>query len=229
MNFINSLITKTPGIKIILDNQQNNTTTIKDIKGDNIILPLYNDWDIIKGKVVIDLNRNKNYHHQGIKIEFFGLIENSQNKKLNSKFLTLCKDLESPNELYNEITQFEFEFNNVEKPYDSYRGNLNILKYLLKATLSTSYKNIECDQEIIIQKPYYNLYADNEISNPSIQMEVGIEEWIHVSFHVSKSRFYLKDCVEGEVIFKTVSVRLASMELQLIRKESSGVGKLFFF
>ena len=225
MNFLNKFITKSPSIKIVLDFPENKFQTIRDEKGNPTELPIYNDWDPVKGKVIIDLNRNKNFQHQGIKIELLGIIETTNKRKSVSKFLSLCKDLESPDELDNEITQYEFEFSNVEKPHDSYRGNFNTVKYILKTTLQTTYKNIEADQEIVVQKPFYNLYGDNEISNPPIHMEIGIEEWIHVSFNVYKSRFYLKDCIEGEVSFKVVSMKFSSMEIQIIRRETCGTGK----
>lgn len=224
MNFINRLITKTPSIQILLESNVNKFQTIKDEKGNNIDLPIYNDWDPIKGKVIVNLNRIKTFEHQGIKIELFGIIESINKKKTVSKFLSLCKDLESATELENEITQYDFEFLNVEKPYDSFRGFLNIVKYILKATLMTSFKNIEYDQEIIVHKQYFNYLGDNELVNPPIQMEIGIEEWIHVSFHVFKSRFFLKDVIEGEVSFKLVSVKFSSMELQIIRRETLGTG-----
>lgn len=227
MNFLNKFMTKSPSINIVLDTQENKFNTIRDGKGHVSELPIYNDWDPVKGKVIIDLNRNKNFQHQGIKIELLGIIENTNKRKSVSKFLSICKDLESANELDNEITQYDFEFTNVEKPHDTYKGNFNIVKYILKATLTTTYKNIEAEQEIIVQKPFCNLYDDNEISNPPIHMEIGIEEWIHVSFHVYKSRFYLKDCIEGEVNFKVVSVKFSSMEIQIIRRETCGSGKFY--
>lgn len=227
MNFLNKFITKSPSIKIVLDTAENKFHTVRDEKGNPTELPIYNDWDPVKGKVIIDLNRNKNFQHQGIKVELFGIIETTNKRKTVSKFLSLCKDLESANELDNEISQYEFEFSNVEKPHDTYRGNFNTVKYTLKATLLTTYKNIEAEQEIVVQKPFYNVYGDNEFSNPPIHMEIGIEEWIHVSFHVYKSRFFLKDCIEGEVNFKVVSVKFSSMEIQIIRRETCGSGKIY--
>jgi len=224
MNFLNKFMTKSPSIRIVLETQENKFQAIRDEKGNITELPIFNDWDPVKGKVIIDLNRNKNYQHQGIKIELLGIIETTNKRKSISKFLTISKDLESTSELDNEITQYEFEFSNVEKPHDTYKGNFNTVKYILKASLLSTYKNIEVDQEIVVQKPFYNVYGDNEFSNPPIHMEIGIEEWIHVSFHVYKSRFYLKDCLEGEVNFKVVSVKFSSMEVQIIRRETCGTG-----
>lgn len=226
MNFINRLITKSPEISIVLENADNKFITIKGENGTDMNLPIYNDWDPIRGKIIINLNRNKNFHHQGIKIELFGVIESSNRKKSITKFLSICKDLESANEINSETSQYDFDFIKVEKPHDSYQGIMNSVKYILRATLMTGYKSIECDQEIIVQKQYFTFSGDNELINPPIEIDVGIEEWIHVKFFVDRSRFFLKDCIEGQVKFKIVSVKFSSMELQIIRKETVGIGML---
>jgi vacuolar protein sorting-associated protein 26 len=53
-----------------------------------------------------------------------------------------------------------------------------------------------------------------------IKLEVGIDDWLHLVFDVDRNKFHLKDCIEGSVRFKKVSIRLTSMELQIIKKET---------
>ena len=60
--------------------------------------------------------------------------------------------------------------------------------------------------------------------NEPIKLEVGIEDWLHLVFDVKRSKFHLKDCITGQVVFKKVSIRLKSMELQIIKKETLGAG-----
>ena len=55
-------------------------------------------------------------------------------------------------------------------------------------------------------------------------MEIGIEQWLHVSLEIDKSKYYLRDVVTGDVVFKKVSVRLQSMEIEIIKKEVIGSG-----
>ncbi len=59
---------------------------------------------------------------------------------------------------------------------------------------------------------------DIGFSNP-IKLEVGIDDWLHLVLIVEKQKFHLKDTIIGMVRFKKVSIKLVSMELQLIRKE----------
>jgi len=55
--------------------------------------------------------------------------------------------------------------------------------------------------------------------------EVGIEDWLHLIVEFEKSRYYLEDCVSGLITFKKVSLKLKFMELQIIKKETTGVGR----
>ena len=59
--------------------------------------------------------------HQGIKIEFIGLIELYYDRGNHHEFTSLVKELARPGEL-TQNTAFDFEFNQVEKPYESYSG-----------------------------------------------------------------------------------------------------------
>ena len=54
--------------------------------------------------------------------------------------------------------------------------------------------------------------------------KVGIEDWLHLGFEFDKSKYNLKDVVKGVVYFKKVSIRLKSMELQIIKRETIGAG-----
>ncbi len=59
--------------------------------------------------------------HQGIKIEFIGQIELYYDRGNHHEFLSLVKELARPGEL-TQNTAFDFEFNQVEKPYECYTG-----------------------------------------------------------------------------------------------------------
>lgn len=55
-------------------------------------------------------------------------------------------------------------------------------------------------------------------------MVVGIEDCLHIEFDFSKSIFHLKDCIQGQVSFELVRIKLKQMELSLIKKETLGSG-----
>ena len=59
--------------------------------------------------------------HQGIKIEFIGQIELFYDRGNHHEFLSLVKELARPGDI-TQNTSFDFEFNQVEKPYECYTG-----------------------------------------------------------------------------------------------------------
>ena len=73
-------------------------------------------------QVNVTLHRKTNrLEHQGIKIEFIGQIELDYDRGNHHEFLSLVKELARPGEL-TQNTAFDFEFNQVEKPYECYTG-----------------------------------------------------------------------------------------------------------
>ena len=58
--------------------------------------------------------------------------------------------------------------------------------------------------------------------NHSIKMEVGIEECLHIEFEYDKSKYHLEDVVIGKVYFLLVRIKIKSMELAIVKRESAG-------
>lgn len=218
---LSSLLSKPPSIKIIFEGEREKTI-LRNMKGDLVEYATFYDNDVVRGKVLVELNKNKHFEHNGIKIELVGVIENFKDKRQSTRFIALTRDLESPGFLNNEITQYEFEFSGVEKPYETYKGNNIAVRYYLQTTLSSKYKNFITEAEFVVFKPKY--VGELEKENKPLKMEVGIEDWIHVSFEADKSKYFLRDIVTGQVAFKKVSVRLNSMEVQLVKRETLGTG-----
>jgi vacuolar protein sorting-associated protein 26 len=63
-------------------------------------------------------------------------------------------------------------------------------------------------------------------SNNSIKMEVGIEDCLHIEFEYNKSKYHLKDVIVGKIYFLLVRIKIKHMELSVIRRETTGSGKL---
>jgi vacuolar protein sorting-associated protein 26 len=221
MEMLSSFLSKAPTIKILFENERDKTI-MRNMKGDLVEYSTYQDTDCIKGKVIIELNKNKNFEHNGIKIELIGIIENYKDKRQSARFIALTKDLEPPGQLNNEITKLEFDFSGVEKQYETYKGNNISVRYFLQSTLCSKYKNIITEAEFVIFKP--KPLSDFEKENTPLRIEVGVDDWLHVSFEIDKSKFFLRDVITGEVVFKKVSVRLSSMEIQIVKKETLGYG-----
>ena len=71
--------------------------------------------------MLINLNKGKRLDHLGIRVELVGIIENLYDKNQNSVFLQLVRDLEPPGAL-NDNVSYDFQFNKVEKQYETYNG-----------------------------------------------------------------------------------------------------------
>lgn len=178
------------------------------------------------GKVILNLNKLKKLEHTGIKIELTGLIEQTNDKKNISRFITMTRDLEPAGIITNEITNISFEFKNVEKQYETYRGNNILVKYTLRVTVLSKMRQVSQETEFAVINPK-DINTISVETDP-IKLEVGIEDWLHLIFDVHRNKFHLRDCLTGQVTFKKVSIRLKSMELQIIKKETIGAGNLIY-
>jgi vacuolar protein sorting-associated protein 26 len=222
MDYIKSFYTIPPSIQIILEPSKHKNTKYHNKHNKHIELPTYSINDIIKGKIIIHLNKNKNLEHQGIKIHIIGIIENTKDNLTSSKFYDECITLSSPSTINNELTQIDFTFqtnNTPSKQYETYYGSAVNVRYFIYSYIITNPKQIYNQSEIVIINPYSKELFIQE-DNPPIKIEIGIEKLIHVVFELEKTNFYLKDVLIGKVTFVELNVPLHQMEIQIIRKEN---------
>lgn len=188
-----------------------------DAKKDS--LPLYYDGESISGEVRVTLRKqDSKLSHKGIKIEFIGQIELYYDRGNPQEFTSLVKELAAPGELTKSET-FKFEFLNVEKPYETYSGTNVKLRYLLRATVVKSVSDIVKERDIAV----HTLSHYPELNN-SIKMEVGIEDCLHIEFEYNKSKYHLRDVIVGKIYFLLVRIKIQHMELQVIKRETTGTG-----
>jgi vacuolar protein sorting-associated protein 26 len=147
------------------------------------------------------------------------MIENLKDKKDSTKFLNLTNELSPIGILTNESTPFPFTFPSVQKQFETYKGTMVNVKYFLKVTISTKFRSCEYEQEFAVIRPDYPDVLNQD--NQPIRLEVGIEDWLHLVFDVDSRNFGLKDTLKGRVTFKKVCIRMKSMEIQIIKKESA--------
>ena len=123
-------------VDIILDGQdERKMAEIKDENGRKVRHYLFFDGESVTGRVNVTLHRKTNrLEHQGIKIEFIGQIELYYDRGNHHEFLSLVKQLAGPGDLMQN-TSFDFEFNQVEKPYECYTGANVRLRYFLRQVL----------------------------------------------------------------------------------------------
>jgi len=207
-------------IDIILDDADTRKMAeIKDENGRKERFFLFYDGESVTGKVNVTLHRKTGkIEHSGIKIEFIGQIELYYDRGNHHEFLSLVKELARPGEL-TQNTSFDFEFNQVEKPYETYTGANVRLRYFLRVTIVRRLTDMTKELDLAV----HTLATYPEMNNP-IKMEVGIEECLHIEFEYNKSKYHLKDVIVGKIYFLLVRIKIKHMEIAIIKRETTGSG-----
>lgn len=207
-------------VEIILDGQETRKMAeIKTEDGKKEKHYLYLDGETISGKVSIKLKKaGTRLEHHGIKVEFVGQIELYYDRGNHHEFTSLVRELARPGELTSNVS-YDFEFNQVEKPYESYTGTNVRLRYFLRLTVVKRISDLVKEQDIVVHTLSH--YPD---MNSSIKMEVGIEDSLHIEFEYNKSKYHLQDVIVGKIYFILVRIKIRHMELQIIKRETTGIG-----
>ncbi|PKU36684.1 atp-dependent rna helicase mitochondrial [Limosa lapponica baueri] len=204
---------------ILNDAETRKTAEIKTEDGKVEKHFLFYDGESVSGKVNVSFRQpGKRQEHQGIRIEFVGQIELFNDKSNTHEFVNLVKELALPGEL-TQSRSYDFEFMQVEKPYESYIGANVRLRYFLKVTIVRRLSDLVKEYDLIV----HQLATYPDVNN-SIKMEVGIEDCLHIEFEYNKSKYHLKDVIVGKIYFLLVRIKIQHMELQLIKKEITGIG-----
>jgi len=205
--------------EISIDNPSKKTVTFqKDGKSET--LPLFVGKDTVKGKVDITLKPGKTVEHTGIQIQLIGQIELFYDRGNHHQFISVPKELAPAGELSQSIS-FDFEFNEIEKQYESYNGINARLRYFLKLTMviRRSLSNLLVEKDFWV----HNYAAEPKVNN-GLKMEVGIEDNLHIEFEYNKSKYHMKDVIIGKIYFLLVRIKIKHMEVSLIRRETTGTG-----
>lgn len=193
-------------------------------------LPVYKDGETVKGSVTIRTKDGRRVEHFGVKVQLLGVIETNADGLQVSEFLSLATELAAPAQITRPET-YPFEFKNVEKQYESYRGKNARLRYYVKVVVSR-----KSASEITREKEMWVFHETSEVdgngtsslvsnkdgAKTTVKMDVGIEDCLHIEFEYLKSRFSLKDVIVGRIYFLLVRLKIKHMELLLIRRETVG-------
>ncbi|EGV65662.1 Vacuolar protein sorting-associated protein 26 [Yamadazyma tenuis] len=192
---------------------------VKNPQGRIDKLPVYKDGETVKGSVTIRTKEGRKVEHTGVKVQLLGSIETSTDSITASEFLTLATELAEPSVLTHQET-YPFEFKNVEKQYESYRGKNVRLRYYIKVSVSRrSSSEITREKELWV---YQITEVPNESPSSIVKMDVGILDCLHIEFEYSKSRYSLKSGIMGKIYFLLARLKIKHMEISLIRRETVG-------
>jgi len=181
-------------------------------------IPVYTGEEAVNGTVSLVLPSGKKLEHEGIKLELVGEIGVVYDRGNHHEFITQLQDLAQPGTL-SSSQNYDFDFSNTERQFESYNG-LNVrLRYYLRCTIATKgfSSNIVKEQDFWV----INFQQPPEINN-SIKMEVGIEDCLHIEFEYARSKYHLKDVILGKIYFLLVRIKVKYMEVALVKRESTG-------
>lgn len=221
-----SLFFKAPlDIEIRLDNESaRKHVDVKNPQGRTEPVPLFKDGESVKGAVTIRTKEGKKVEHVGVKVQLLGTIESQLDSIATSDFLSLATELAAPAQMTHAET-YPFEFRNVEKQHESYRGKNVRLRYYIRVVVSRKNKaEITREKELWVYQ-YSTPQAppqDVAVAASTVKMDVGIEHCLHIEFEYLKSRFSLKEVIVGRIFFLLVRLKIKHMELSLIRRETVG-------
>merc|ERR1719161_2593713 len=166
---------------------------------------------------MVSVRPGKKMEHQGIKVELIGQVDMIYDKSGSYDFFSITKDLEPPGSMY-ESKQYKWKFAAVDKQNETYSGINVRLRYFVRLSVVRNYAaNITKEVDMVVQ----NLYPQPELNN-SLKMEVGIEDCLHIEFEYDRSKYHLKDVVVGKVYFLLVRIKIKHMELNIVRRETTG-------
>ena len=189
--------------------------------------PTFYDNDEISGNIELKLNNNKSLIYEYISINLYGILTiNSSKKKISTEIYKESQELstkKTPDIITNEISKFSFVFSPHIKPYETYIGTLYQIRYYIKAVIKTSNTNtpplIEDKIEIACLKPVKKILCDEIYLNQNIkEINIGVENVIHVKINLMKTKFFLDDVIVGKIKIVKSEIELNSIKL-VIKKE----------
>ena len=227
MEYFKFLYSSSPSIKIILS--PNNHKLYKYITKDNEIkeYPVFYDTDEISGNIELKLNNKKSLIYESVLVTISGILFiNSSNSKIKSEIYKESQEIsekKSPDIIINEITNFFFKFSPRTKPYETYLGNLIEIKYYIKAMIKTSNTNspllIENEVEIACLKPIKKVLCDEIFFKENKkEINIGVENVIHVRINLLKTKFLLDDLIIGKMKIIKSEIELNNISI-IIKKE----------
>ena len=234
MNYFKSFYTYSPSVSIKLE--PNNHKKFKYITKDNIIqsFPTYYDKDKISGNIELKLNNNKSILIESLNIYLLGLFQNN-NAKISDKIFEDSIQIIGPNNpetIISEINNFNFVFEPKSKPYETYIGDsiqiIYVLTVIAKIKVNNNSQEINNQVGICCLKPatkkIYEEYYLNKDYNKNLNINIGVENVIHVNIKLFKTKYCLDDVIVGKIKINKSEIQLNNIFLEIKREEKTITG-----
>ena len=183
-------------------------------------LPIYTDGENVCGTVFVKVPvKGSAFSHYGMRIELLGVVKFPGGLHEPVQFCALSSVLCQSGLIEPGLVMaYPFEFKHVEMPHESYMGRHVNIRYFLRVCLKRPLGDIRQERDFWVQ-----LHSPVPVELDSgWQLEVGIEEQLHLFFSSSKTRFALNETIAGVLQFTLVNIRIKSADISLIRREIVG-------
>ena len=179
--------------------------------------PTFFPEDDISGKIEF-IKTTNSFDYSLINVELIGLIENYKDSKNSVKFLSLNQDVAKNGSLTKDITTFNFLFNKVKLPHESYKGDSIGVKYIIKVNIMKMMRTISYEEEFVVVRP--NDESILKKNDETISMNVGIKDLLSILIEFEHVNYGIHGTLKGFVSFGKVDLILTKMEVQLMKKET---------
>ena len=180
--------------------------------------PVFYDKEDIKGKVILTIN-GKDFEHKGIKIVLKGIIIEKKNiiQSKTKEFLYSEYELEKPGIFKEENIIYEFEFKEVKKKYESYRGENIIVKYFVTFIIETKLRSMKYEKEFIVLNPI----KENELREKRKNLRILIEdEQNKFICDIPSQHIDMKGVIPGVISVEKLTSKISSIMLQIVKRET---------
>lgn len=189
---------------------------------DGTPLYLFKASDVVEGTVTVSLPpKMSKYDHSGITAELIGQVELNYDRGSHYVFLSMAHEL-APAGTLRENKKIDFSFSGTAKNMDTYSGINVKLRYFVRITVKKSYgMKVAKEFDFAVQN---TTPTPKKAENPCLKMEVGIEDCLHIEFEYEKSQYDIADVIRGKIDFLLVRIKIKHMEMQILKRESTGSG-----
>lgn len=152
-------------------------------------------------------------------MDFLGVLEFPGGLKPSITFCALSSNLAAEGRLVGgEVSVFPFEFKHVEMSHESFNGRHLQIKYFIKMTIKRGISDVHCQRPIWVQ----DFTPCPIIKDLGWQLEVGLEDLLHINFTSARTQYSLDECIEGELHFSLVNLKIKGADLSIVRRELVG-------
>eukprot|EP01060_Flectonema_neradi_P005510 TRINITY_DN1367_c3_g1_i1.p1 TRINITY_DN1367_c3_g1~~TRINITY_DN1367_c3_g1_i1.p1 ORF type:complete len:384 (+),score=86.24 TRINITY_DN1367_c3_g1_i1:44-1153(+) len=191
---------------------------------------MFDSEDPVEG--VLELRPSGRLTHQGITLEFIGLIVTNTDKEQRNEFVRQEQKIQPEGGALSSTTPIKFSFDAV-KNYESYRGICAKVQYFIRLRIKRSMLDIKFEEEVWVSKieSQYQDMKDRSEDKPyereanmqkGVGMEVGVDDVLHIEFKYEKKIFHCKETIIGQVGFKVAKLDLQCGEVSIVKREYIG-------